>query len=154
MCSSDLIRTGAKIAALARALMPRKLRIALQRHISFTDYKIRYFREQKPLASVEASDESGSDCPVRFGIVRNSSQCHTHFVAACLELGVPFRVLDLYGSDWLERTMAAECDVLLVWPDVVLSTWNSMIKDRITVLVQELGIQTVPSLSEIGRAHV
>jgi len=95
------------------------------------------------------SDVNTSGSSIRFGIVRNSAQYHTHFVQACLDMGHPFRVLDLYGADWLDQVTQSGCDVLLVWPDAVLSSWNRSIKDRILVLEEVLGYPSVPSSREI-----
>ena len=143
------IRVSARGIDLVRKVVPRPLRLAIQRHVSFTDMKLRYFRDLTPLASVQSSPGGREGYPVHFGIIRNSAQYHTHFVAACLEMDVPFSVLDLFRSDWLERTRTSGCDILLVWPDVVLSTWNTMVKDRVTVLAREIGYPTVPSLDEL-----
>jgi glutathione synthase/RimK-type ligase-like ATP-grasp enzyme len=134
---------------LAIRLVPQSVRHRIQQVVSLTDLKLRYFESLKPLANVMASDDTGCAGDVRFGIIRNAAQYHTHFVAACQELKFPFRVIDLFRADWLESAEAAGCDVLLVWPDVVLSTWGAMIKDRVTILGRELGYPTVPSLEEL-----
>jgi hypothetical protein len=121
----------------------------VQRIVPLTDLKLRYFEDMQPLSSANSSDNNSCGYPVRFGIIRNSAQYHTHFVAACLEMGVPFRVIDLYRADWLQQVERASCDVLLVWPDAVLSTWNAMIKEKVQILEQVLGYPCVPSSREI-----
>jgi glutathione synthase/RimK-type ligase-like ATP-grasp enzyme len=129
--------------------VPQVVRHQIQRVVSLTELKLHYFERLDPLAAVTSSDDSACRGSVRFGIVRNSAQNHTHFVAACQELEVPFRVIDLFKADWLARTEAAGCDALLVWPDQALSTWAAMIKDRVSILGRELGYPTVPSLDEL-----
>jgi len=132
-----------------RRVVPRRLRYFVQRWVSLRDLKLNHFRRSNPLSSVEEGNENPEGLNIRFGIVRNSAQYHTHFIRACQEIGVPFRVIDLFASDWLERIRASECDVLLVWPDAVLSIWNRMIRDRIRILECELGYPTMPDWSEI-----
>jgi len=112
---------------LVRRWVPARVRFAVQRIVPATQLKLRYREETNPLAGVEASDENRGESPVLFGIVRNASQYHTHYVRACLEMGVPFRVLDLARSDWLETARGSGCQVLLVWPDAFLSVWGRMI---------------------------
>jgi len=134
---------------LARRWIPQRARFFLQRSVSMTSFKLKYFEELRPLAAVTSSEEGAAESSVRFGIVRNAASYHTEFVAACLEMEVPFRVLDLFKSNWLQEVEDARCDILLVWPDAVLSIWNEMIKDRVSVLVQELGYPSIPGLQEI-----
>jgi glutathione synthase/RimK-type ligase-like ATP-grasp enzyme len=134
---------------LARRVVPRPLRYRLQRYFSLSAMKLRHRTESNPLSGITSGDGTASSGDVRFGIVRNAAQYHTHFVQACIEMQLPFRVLDLARSDWLERVEAAECDVILVWPDAFLSIWGTMIKDRVAMLEQELGYPVVPSSAEI-----
>lgn len=134
---------------LARRWIPRRIRYAVQDHVSLHSLKLRYRRSLDPLADVLTSDDNRAGSPLRFGIVRNAAQYHSHYVKACLEMGVPFRVIDLYAADWLERVEASGCDALLLWPDAVLSIWSTMIKDRVEVLERELGYPVVPSSREV-----
>lgn len=134
---------------LARRWVPRPWRQGLQRWVSLSAVKLREAERRNPLATVTGSDENLAGSPVRFGIIRNAAQYHAHFVRACLELGVPFRVLDLARSDWLEQVEASGCEVLLVWPDAFLSVWNRMVKERLEVLEAGLGYAAVPGSREL-----
>ena len=136
-------------AGLARRWIPQSARYAVQRVVSLRNLKLRLREAANPLAGVVESDDNRGNSPVRFGIIRNSGQYHRHFVQACLEMHVPFRVLDLYRSDWLEAAERSGCEVLLVWPDAVLSTWSSMVKDRVGMLEHCLGFPCVPSSREL-----
>jgi glutathione synthase/RimK-type ligase-like ATP-grasp enzyme len=134
---------------VTRRWVPRSCRYWAQRWVNLSEVKLRHAARRNPLADVTASDENRAGSLVRFGILRNAAQYHAHFVQACLELGVPFRVLDLARSDWLEQVEHSGCEVLLVWPDAFLSIWNRMIKERVQVLEQMLGYPCVPSTDEI-----
>lgn len=134
---------------LGRRWIPARVRYALQRVVSLSDLKLRYFEQKNPLASVLLSDDNRFGSPCRVGIVRNQAQYHGHYVAACLEMGVPFRVLDLAAVDWLEQVGRSGCGILLVWPDGFLSTWSQMTKDRVEVLENVRNLPVVPSAREI-----
>jgi glutathione synthase/RimK-type ligase-like ATP-grasp enzyme len=133
---------------LARRYVPPWIRRGLQRVVGLQGVKRRYRERQNPLARVLAGDENRSGSPIRFGIVRNSAQYHKHFVQACIEESVPFRVLDLYREDWLQKVRDAGCQVLLVWPDATRTDLAAMVKDRISIL-SSLGLPSVPSGREI-----
>lgn len=134
---------------VARRIVPRRVRFAIQRHVSFREAKLRWRARLNPLVDVIEGNDNRAGSPVRLGIVRNAAQYHSHFVAACMELGVPFVVLDLYRADWLEQVERSGCGALLTWPDGFLSSWNQMIKDRVRMLEHELGLPSVPSSCEI-----
>ncbi len=136
------------VSALRR-VFPRRFRYFVQRWVSLRDQKLNHLRRSNPLSSVEEGNEDPEGLNIRLGIVRNSAQYHTHFIRACQEIGVPFMVIDIFAHDWLQRVSSSGCDVLLVWPDAVLSTWNRMIRDRVRILERELGYPTVPNSSEI-----
>ena len=133
---------------LARRWVPRPIRFAVQRVVSLSEIKHRYNERRDPLAHVRESDDNGLGSPVRFGIVANRLYAHTKFVAACLELGVPFTVLDLYASDWWERFQAAGCDVVLAWPDATLPSAARLLKDRLDLLELRHGITVMPAAHE------
>jgi hypothetical protein len=131
----------------ARRWIPRRIRHGVQRFVSMSDVKQDYYRRRKPLADVTTSDENASGSPVRFGIVANRMYAHTKFTAACLEIGVPFEVVDLYSSDWLRRLKAAACDVLLAWPEASSPSAARLLKDRLD-LIESRGVTVVPAAHE------
>jgi len=132
-----------------RRWVPRRVRYALQRVVPMTGIKLRHARRSNPLADVSSSDVNSFDSPVAAGIVRNAMQYHQHYVRACLEMGVPFRVLDLSGPDWIDRLEDSKCGVFLLWPDAHLPSWNAMIKDRVHVMEHDLGLPVFPTSTEI-----
>jgi hypothetical protein len=133
---------------LVRRWVPRPARFALQRFVPASSLKLRYFARRNPLASVISSDVSRLDEAIRVGIFRNRAQFHTDYVAACQEIGVPFRVIDLYAEDWLQRTRDAGCDLFLAWPDATATPAAKVIKDRLDLLECHEGLNIVPCAAE------
>lgn len=134
---------------LGRRLLPAPVRYFVQRHVSLTAYKLRARAADDPYAGVLSSSANQAASPYRFGIVRNSSCYHSHWVGACLEESVPFVVLDLKQEGWLEAVRNAECDALLFWPDGFLTIWADMLKERVELLHRELGLPVFPTLPEV-----
>ena len=132
-----------------RKMIPRPVRFAMQRVIPASGAKLRYFARRNPLSGIERGDGDGSHGAVKVGIFRNRAQYHTNYVAACLELGVPFEVIDLYADDWLDRTRAAGCDVFLAWPDATSTPAAKVVKDRLHLLARNDGLRIVPSEHEL-----
>lgn len=132
----------------ARRWVPRRLRYAVQRVVPMTDLKARWFASRNPLSAVTAGDGNDYGSPVRLGIVANRASFHCHFIAACREMGIPFRVVELSGPNWLENLRAADCGLLMAWPDATLRPWARMIKDRLDLIEKELRLPVFPGSHE------
>ena len=133
---------------VVRRWVPRPVRYAVQRVVSLSDVKRRYFARRDPLSGVMESDENAYGSPTRIGIVRNSAQYHTKFVRACLELGVPFRVIDVTAGDWVEAVRRSGCELFFVWPDVTATPLAKLVKDRCDLMEQHMGLALAPTSAE------
>ena len=133
---------------LARRWVPRRLRFAIQRVVALPEMKQRHARQRNPLAHVLESDDDGAGLGFRLGIAFNRYYHHTRFVAACLELRIPFRVIDLYAPGWWDGWQAAECDALLAWPEAHVPSAARVLKDRLDLLELHRGIPVVPAAHE------
>ena len=133
---------------VVRRWVPPRVRYAVQRVVSLSDVKRRYFERRDPLSAVTESDEDGFGSPVRVGIVRNSAQYHTKFVRACMEMSVPFRVVDLTAADWVDAVRASGCELFFAWPDVTTTPLAKLVKDRCDLIEHDMGLTVSPSRAE------
>ena len=128
--------------------VPRRLRHTVQRFVSLSDVKMRYSERRDQFAAVQRSDENRLPRFVRAGVVKNRAHYHRHHVAACLELGVPFQVIDIVRDDWLDVIRELAPDLLLAWPDATMTTRAKLIKDRLDILERDLDQLVVPRSEE------
>ena len=84
-----------------------------------------------------------------FGIATAHNNRHKRFAAACRDLGVPYRFVDITSSEWLDNVRAFPFDMLLVWPSVHLTVAKRMFDERLAVINEELGIPIYPSLKAL-----
>lgn len=68
------------------------------------------------------------------GILKEFWGLHWHYVAACRELGVSYRLIDISGPDWLSCVQAGGCSRLIARPSVQRSQWKQMYDERLWVL--------------------
>ena len=133
---------------LGRRFVPRRARQALQRVVSFQAQKLEYFERRDPLARVVEGEDNGLGFDFRVGIVKNRAFRHTHYVAACQELRVPFRVIDLTTADWWRIVRSSGCHAFLAWPDAFSTPVAKLMKDRLELLEHEHDGQVYPNAAE------
>lgn len=136
-----------QFARPASRVLPATLRQLARRYVPMTEREI----ERREAADPFARELPIFDVPAsrfRLGILREFFHYHKHYVAACRELGVSYRLLDLSANDWMERIQQAECDAFLVWPSVGIRAWREMFDERLSILENELGAVVYPCYRE------
>ena len=131
-----------------RIILPRPVRRAVQRMVPLGELKRRWREQREPLSNVKSSDVDNLGCGQPLGILANRGQYHALYIRACLDLGVPFRVVDIEVEDWLGAIARSKCQRFLAWPDATESPWAQLFKDRCRLMEQELGFQVYPSVAE------
>ncbi len=120
-----------------------------QRFFSGEAYRKRLWLLNNPLRDWPDVSDYPAKVECRLGIIREATQQHYHFMAACRDMGVPYVLLDLFDPDWIDRVREAECSTFLVWPSIYMTIWKQMVDDRLPILCENLGKRIYPSLKEI-----
>ena len=132
-----------------RTLVPSWLRSFIRRHWSVLDYdkymcaKADPFSDKKPFSTYE------SKTPFTLGIIKEFAHFHSHYIAACRELKVSYKLVDISVNDWLSVVQESECDAFLVWPSPKLSIWKEMYEERLRIMTEDLDKIVYPSYNEI-----
>jgi glutathione synthase/RimK-type ligase-like ATP-grasp enzyme len=141
------IITNALIHRLKKYI-PSELRGIIRRYARITGYDEYQQKLDNPYANdLPEYKVEGSKWTI--GIVMEKMQCHKSNITACREMGVSFKLLDIYQDDWIDVFQQSGCDAFLVWPSASLSIWKDMFDDRCRILEKELGYILCPSCNEI-----
>jgi hypothetical protein len=89
--------------------------------------------------------EQGMNTNVCLGIIQEDAGAHSHYVAACRDLGVSYRVLDVSGPNWMDVICRSQCDAFLVTLSGEMRPWKQMYDERFRILTRELGKTLCPS---------
>ena len=128
--------------------VPLPVKRFLRKYISFTEYDL----QGRELSNPYAEEPSSCDYPgsrYTIGVIKEFAHYHMANIAACRELGVSYRVLDISGTNWVELVKNAGCDAFLAWPSSYLSIWKEMYDDRLKFMEDELGMVIYPSYREL-----
>lgn len=127
--------------------VPAGFKGLVRRYVSFIERDQRDYRARDPFADLPPVHEVPGS-PARLGIVREFCHYHKWYVAACREMGVSYRLIDISGDDWIERLRRSECQGFLVWPSVSRRAWREMFDERLRVMESELGLVVYPGYHE------
>lgn len=131
-----------------RLRTPEWLSVLIRHHVNMVRYDLRKWELLNPLSHITVSDDNRFNLTRPIGIVKEYSYYHTHYVQACLELGVPFRVVDITCADWIDWIRRSGINTFLVWPSSALSLWKETFDDRLRIMAEELGLTVYPSVFE------
>lgn len=82
---------------------------------------------------------------VTLGIIKDCMYKYGNYEAACMELGVPYRLIDITGPDWIQRIKESGCAGFLVWPSASNSVEKTMWDERLRVLTDDMSRTLFPS---------
>jgi hypothetical protein len=142
------------LARLARSRFKRVLpfpvrRFLKQRVLPYHEFMAEVKRAQLGDRDVEEVSTYPAKADATLGIVKEVFQHHAPFVRACREMGVPYRLVDISGPDWVEAVRGAPVDAFLAWPSIQLTVLKRMHDDRLRLMVECLGKIVYPTWQEL-----
>lgn len=124
-------------------------RLIKQRVLPYDEYMTEVKRLQGPGRDVEEVSSYPPRADATLGIIKERWSCHLPYIAACREMGVAYRVVDIAGPDWLDAVRQSPCDAFLVWPSGHLTVLKRMYEERLGVMARDLGKVLYPSYEEV-----
>lgn len=120
-----------------KKFVPAPIRVALRKNIDFTAYNIHYRANRNPFYNDPDEYLFERSGPV-IGIIKEFYQYHKSYIAACRDLKVNYRLIDISTHDWIEKVENSNCDAFLAWPSAGTSIWKDMYDNRLRILKEDL----------------
>ncbi|MFQ5450227.1 MAG: RimK family alpha-L-glutamate ligase [Nitrospinaceae bacterium] len=83
------------------------------------------------------------------GIIEEFDNNHLPYVAACKELGVRYKIIDISGPDGIQVVRDCGCNAFLTWPSFKVSIWKRMFDERLKVMAEEMHQTIYPTCNEM-----
>lgn len=133
---------------LARAV-PRPLQRLLRRRLFTADYALKLAEWDAPVKNAPAESNYPPAYPGRVGIIRDLFWNHTSYIAACRDLKVAYRVLDIFRSDWVDQFRNSGCTAFVAWPSESIPEWKRLYDERLRFLTEHLAAPLYPSFDAL-----
>jgi len=125
--------------------MLRPVKAVMRRTRWFETHSRSVWEQSDPFHNTPAAKAFNGDGRHTVGVIRDIAHNHRYYLAACRELGVGYRVVDLFADDWMEQVKRSEQRLFFAWPTVQTLIWKTMFDERIHFLVDAMGMRTVPT---------
>ena len=99
--------------------------------------------------SIEPVLPLGNKSRYVLGIIEEFDNNHLPYIAACENLGILYKTLDISGPDWIQVVRGSGCDAFLVWPSFKVSVWKRMFDERLKIMVEEMHRTIYPTYNEV-----
>jgi glutathione synthase/RimK-type ligase-like ATP-grasp enzyme len=130
-----------------RSLLSRKWRDVFPR-ASLRRSRAGYKRSNPYRDTPEGLSHRGAS-PYTLGILKDYAEWHRHYLAACLEMDVSYKVIDVYAHDWLDALRSSGCDAFLVWPPATMTIHKQMLDERLKIIAEDERKMIFPSYNEL-----
>lgn len=137
----DLLRRGAAAVRTNRWLSAtggRWVLNAVKAKCYSVDYMLHQAERARRQLGFPPESEYTPVHPWRLGIIEDPLQYCTSFVAACRELKVAYRMVNIFRSDWIDAIRGCDCDAFLVWPGECIAEWKKLFDERLLIVTRDL----------------
>jgi hypothetical protein len=140
------MKIGHELIKTLAPFLPAELKEIIRSRISLIDYDIA--RQRQSNLFLNQNEMVFPNCAIRVGIVEEATQEHQHYVAACVEMSVSYKVIDLLANDWIECFRKEQFDVVLVWPCIATTVIKQVFDYRLHILERDFGVFIYPTWKE------
>jgi len=128
--------------------IPIPLRKKILSFFNFEEYREYSNRMSNPFRD-EPDIVDYENSPIKAGIVFSKMHYHKFWIAACRDKKISYQIIYLEKSDWQKQINDANCEVILVWPDISNQLTKTMQDERLRILEDEKKMKIYPSMKEI-----
>lgn len=137
------------VATKRKDLIPQWLRNFIIQHVSLHEARTAWQVRQAPFTEEEPNSSYKPMLPYKLGIIMEFWHRHWPYIAACRDLRVAYKIIDISGPDWINVVEKSKCDAFLVWPSTQLGIWKQMYDDRLRIMVEDLNKIVYPGYKEL-----
>ena len=114
-----------------------------------TRYYQRSYERKNPYSDETKYGEYKGKSKYTIGIIKEFTNYHKNYIAACIDMDVSYKVIDMTGAQWVDNIKQSGCDVFLVWPSAFKMCLRHMYDERLKILTDELHKVIFPKYDEL-----
>lgn len=124
--------------------LPPGLKYQIQKLYDSFELRGRKWIEEDPFRNEPPEWKGRGNYPFTLGIITEFWHLHWPYIAACRDIGVSYKLIDIASSRWMELVSESKCDAFVARPSVQLGTWKMMYDERLKILAREKSLRVYP----------
>jgi len=117
-------------------------------------YNNDHFRKQwadtNPFIGTDKEFNYNGTTEFKLGLIYDPAQYHKYWIAACLDLGISYQVVDILKDNWIEELKNSGCAGFLIWPHINSMVLKDIMDERVFLLEKYVGIKVYPGAEAIA----
>ncbi|MCD4832133.1 MAG: hypothetical protein K8R02_10095 [Anaerohalosphaeraceae bacterium] len=126
--------------------IPPALRAFIRSKVSLKEFDLARCIEANPFRDMLKEDYPDSEFCL--GIIEDVTQYHKYYIAACRDMKISYRVLDILQNNWVEIFRKSNCNAYLAWPSIMPTSAKEAFDYRLNILEKEMGAIIYPGWKE------
>lgn len=106
-------------------------------------------RGTNPYADEGEHHEFKGNSKYCLGIIEDFSHFHKYYIAACREMNVSYKLIDILAPDWIAGMQNCGCDAFLVWSSAISTVRKQLYDERLLIMVRDLKKIIFPTYEEL-----
>ncbi len=117
----------------------------------FNNYHFRNaWKMANPFVGTDKEWEGKGKSDFILGIAYDPAHYHRYFIAACIDLGISYKVVDLLRDDWIDVISKSGIKGLMIWPHINSQVLKEILDERILLLERDMKFPVYPDSTSIG----
>ncbi len=113
------------------------------------DFRVQWAKSN-PFVGTENEYSYQGKTDFTLGIIYDPAHYHRYFMAACQDLRISYKIVDILKDSWIEEIEKSNCEGFMVWPHLNSFVLKEIIDERIFLINKYLKIPVYPNLEAIS----
>ncbi len=128
-----------------KKLLPIGFRDFLRNRSNLYEYNLKNWKTDIPLIGTDKEFEFKGKSSVTVGIIYDFSQRHVNYMNACINLGVSYKVIDIFSNNWIQFVENnPEIEHYFTWPSTYSNVWKTVLDERLMYLEKHFNKNVFP----------
>lgn len=132
-----------------RKAMPSWTRKVARKFVPINRYNQLLWKSENPYVGSDKEWEYKGKSRNTIGIIYDPAHYHKFYMAACLDMDISYKVLDIRVTNWIDLIKKSECDAIVCWASVSTMTLKEMTDERLKFIDEDMNMKIYPTAFEV-----
>lgn len=127
-----------------------KIKEAIRSRIYTNDHFRLQWKKDNPFAGTDKEWAYNAGTYFTLGIVYDPAHYHSYYIAACIDLQISYKVVDILKDNWIEEINNSDCAGFMIWPHINSQVLKEILDERTYLMSRYLSKSVYPDPESIA----